>query len=438
VYLAFVIYGSLVPFDFRPRSFDVALRGFLNIRYLRLGVESRADWVANILLYIPLSFLWLGSVSREGRHFLRLCFSMFILIFFVVLAIAVEFAQQFFPPRTVSLNDIFAEAAGTLLGIVLWWALGDKIRRLLESLFAQGESAAYGALAAYVIGYFGFSLFPYDFLISMNEIRAKLASEFFHWLPRQSMCDGTLRCGAKLTAEAVAVAPLGVLIAFVSKRSGGSLWQSAAWAGGWLGILIEALQVLLVSGISLGVSVLTRVIGVVAGAAVGDVMKGTSLWPLLYLFRPFVPVAGAVYVVLVMAVTWLGKGPLLRFEEGIRRLDEIRFLPFYYHYYTSESAAMTSLLAVAIMFIPIGVFYWIRRVTVMREFAARGAFEAALIGAALSAGTELGKLFLRGARPDPTNVMIALFAAAIGFIGATVCTKASLSVAQLERDAADD
>jgi VanZ family protein len=102
VYLAFVIYGSLVPFDFRPRSFDVALRSFLNIRYLRLGVESRADWVANILLYIPLSFLWLGSVSREGRHFLRLCFSMFILIFFVVLAIAVEFAQQFFPPRTVS------------------------------------------------------------------------------------------------------------------------------------------------------------------------------------------------------------------------------------------------------------------------------------------------------------------------------------------------
>src|SRR6185295_5583191 len=112
---------------------------------------------------------------------------------------------------------------------------------------------------------------------------------------------------------------------------------------------------------------------VAAGAAAGETLKRTSLWPLLYLLRPFMPLAGALYVLLLAAVTWLGKGPLLSLEEGIRRLKEIRFMPFYYHYYTSESAAMTSLFAAAIMFAPIGILYWIWRVTIMREFVARGA-----------------------------------------------------------------
>ena len=56
-YLAFVIYGSLIPFDLRELTLEQAIQRFENIRYLNLGIGSRADWVANIVLYIPLSFL---------------------------------------------------------------------------------------------------------------------------------------------------------------------------------------------------------------------------------------------------------------------------------------------------------------------------------------------------------------------------------------------
>jgi VanZ family protein len=428
VYLFFVVYGSLVPFDFRPRSLDWALKNFMHIRYLRLGMDSRADWVANIILYIPLSFLWLGSVSREGRHFLRAISSMFILLFCVALSVTIEFTQQFFPPRTVSLNDIFAEIAGAAIGIALWWVAGEKLRRLVETLFAQGKSAAYAGLSLYAVGYLAFSLFPYDFLISAEEIRAKLAGQFFHWLPPRSACGGPLRCGAKLAAEAAAVAPLGFLLAMVSKKSGGPLIRSAAWTGGGLGLMIEGLQLFIVSGITLAASVLTRVVGAAIGAAAGETLKRTSLWPLLYLLRPFMPIAGGLYILLLIALTWLGKGSLLSLEAAARRLDEIRFMPFYYHYYTSESAAMTSLFAVAIMFVPVGVIYWVWRVTIMREFVARGAVQAALIGAVVSAGVELGKLFMSGARPDPTNVLIGLSSAAVGFLAASLCTRASLSL----------
>jgi VanZ family protein len=435
-YLLFVIYGSLVPFDFHPRPLVFALREFLHIRYLHLGMDSRADWVANLLLYIPLPFLWLGAVSRQGRSVLAAFFSLMICLLCVALAIGIEFAQQFFPPRTVSLNDILAEIAGTILGIVLWWAAGDKVGRLLESLVAQGKSAAYAGLTLYTIGYLAFSLFPYDFLISANEIRAKFASGFLHWLPSRAACGGTLRCSAKLVAEAAAIVPLGLLFGVVSRKSKGQLVWSAAWIGGWLGLIIETLQFFLVSGITLAASVLTRVIGVAAGAAAGEGLKRTSLWPLLYLLRPFMPLAGAVYVILLAGVTWLGKGPIVGLEEGIKRLNEIRFMPFYYHYYTSESAAITSLFAVAIMFVPLGIQYWVLRVTTMREFVLRGVINAAFMGAVISAVIELGKLFLRSARPDPTNVLIGSMSVAIGFIAASLSTKATLNLGAMDGDPA--
>ena len=61
-YLLFVVYGSLVPLDFHPRPLDAAWRDFLETRYLKLGLGSRADWVANILLYIPLAYLLCAGI----------------------------------------------------------------------------------------------------------------------------------------------------------------------------------------------------------------------------------------------------------------------------------------------------------------------------------------------------------------------------------------
>src|SRR6266850_4761975 len=148
-YLLFVVYGSLVPFDFRSRPLDAALRDFAHIRYLRLGIESRADWVANLLLYIPLPFLWLGAASRKGRYFTQIFLSIFLFLFFVALSVAIEFTQLFFPPRTVSLNDIIAEVMGTAIGIIIWWTSGAKLRSLVQILLSQGRNTAYAGLILY-------------------------------------------------------------------------------------------------------------------------------------------------------------------------------------------------------------------------------------------------------------------------------------------------
>ena len=68
-YFAFIVYGSLIPFELRDYTFPEAIEAFRNIRYLNLGVASRGDWVANILLYIPLGFLLSANGYVAGtRH----------------------------------------------------------------------------------------------------------------------------------------------------------------------------------------------------------------------------------------------------------------------------------------------------------------------------------------------------------------------------------
>jgi len=406
----------------------------VHIRYLRLGMDSRADWVANILLYIPLPFLWLSCLRRDSRLFLRAFSALVIFIFCVGLSIGIEFTQLFFPPRTVSLNDIIAEILGSAFGIVLWWASGNRFLDLIDSVLGQGRRAAYAGLLLYSIAYLAFSLFPYDFLVSAAEIQAKLGSPYFHWFASSAACGGALRCGAKLIAETMAVAPLGLLLSFIFLGALPRLLGRAVFIGFWLGLSIELLQLFLVSGITLGVSVITRVVGVASGAAVGYLLRRNSLWPVLYLIRPMMPVTGVLYVLLLIAVVTVGKGPMLPFEQAIRRLNEISYMPFFYHYYTSESAAMTSLIGVAAMFFPIGVQYWVWRITQLREFIARGAINAGVLGWIVGSGLELGKLFFASARPDPTNVMIGSLGAVAGFLAVSLCTKMSLTLGLMEED----
>src|SRR5258705_6225051 len=66
-YLLFVVYGSLVPLEFHPRPLETAWRDFLAASYLVLGVESRADWVPNILLYMPLAYLLSAALAGGSR-----------------------------------------------------------------------------------------------------------------------------------------------------------------------------------------------------------------------------------------------------------------------------------------------------------------------------------------------------------------------------------
>ena len=202
LYALFVVYGSLVPLDYQPRSFERAWSAFVNVPYLRLGVASRADWVANILLYVPLAFLATGAIATATRSSsATMAGAIVVAAACIALAFAVEFAQLYFPPRTVSQNDLIAETLGTLLGILLWMAAGPRLIGLWHVVLS-GSTESWRALAAlYTLAYLAYSLFPFDFLVSGAELGAKFAnSERFAFIAAGS-CGSAVGCSVRLVAE---------------------------------------------------------------------------------------------------------------------------------------------------------------------------------------------------------------------------------------------
>jgi len=55
-YIVFVVYGSLVPLLYTPILWPMPGLSFKTSHFCKLGVESRADWVANGVLYVPVAF----------------------------------------------------------------------------------------------------------------------------------------------------------------------------------------------------------------------------------------------------------------------------------------------------------------------------------------------------------------------------------------------
>ena len=70
-FLILAMYGSLVPLNPRPGTFDQAWEYFWHFQpWERPDFSNRSDWGANVLLFIPISFCWLGVVCLDKKGFL--------------------------------------------------------------------------------------------------------------------------------------------------------------------------------------------------------------------------------------------------------------------------------------------------------------------------------------------------------------------------------
>ncbi|MGC2047648.1 MAG: VanZ family protein [Gallionella sp.] len=407
-YTLFVIYGSLVPLNYQHYSWQEASEIFKHIRYLNLGIGSRADWVANILLFVPLAFLWLGTLWHSNSTVWRIVATFFVILACTTLSIAIEFIQIFFPPRTVSLNDIIAEIVGTVLGIALWPLIGMRLVQLVRTIFQGETNARYAALIAYALAYVLLSLFPYDFLISLGEWLAHLASERVGWLFAPG-CGS--ECGWKLIPEVIATVPLGILVAVALRPAQRVPLLFAAAAGMLLGLLIEGLQLTIASGISQGASIGSRTVGTLLGVWLAQSAHCID-WRRVRQFARGMIVLGTLPYLFILALLnhWFS-GSWLSLSEGLARVGDQHFLPFYYYYYTSESVALVSMLYQAGIYLPVGVGLW------LWHWAGRSEKQRyTLVGSAIAAGaiacvTEAGKLFITNQHPDPTNILIASVAA---------------------------
>ena len=398
-YVFFVIYGSLVPLDFKALPLEQAWAIFQTIPMYTLGVESRADWISNGVLYVPVGALTAHLLTQwaSGVHRIPLVFIAGVFSF--ALAFGIEFTQIFFPPRTVSLNDILAECIGSVVGLILAAKFSEWLKGLLLGVVNTPQKMASRLLEAYLAAYLAYSLFPYDILLSGAELDQKLQSDSWGWLLAGDP-HGNILIALKSLSEIVLTIPFGLFLAYRSRRQPASYGQAISW-GLLLGVFIEIAQLYTATGVSQGLSVLTRVAGVGGGLALWSHRTKWSPERLAALAHRYAPVLGVIYLLALLQVNGWFTHRWNGVDFAVTKLSELHYLPFYYHYYTTEAKALFSLAAVCLMYFPLGLLTW----------SSRGSPTQAFLYALFGAGVvETGKLFLQGMHPDPTNIMLGALA----------------------------
>ena len=125
--LAVTLIITLLPFDFdRPRAWRVIVHG------------HPVDFVANILLFVPLGFFY--HMARGARHS---AFS--VLMAGALASVAIESAQLFEAARNASVLDVAANALGAWLGALAY----DRVARSNE---INGRLVGWLALELPLIG----------------------------------------------------------------------------------------------------------------------------------------------------------------------------------------------------------------------------------------------------------------------------------------------
>jgi glycopeptide antibiotics resistance protein len=417
-YLLFVVYGSLVPLDLRAMPLDAAIAAFRQIPWLQLGIGSRADWMANLLLFIPLAFIFTGALSHGRGPVVRLLASALVLVAGVGLSLGIEFTQLFFPQRTVSQNDIAAESLGAVIGIVAWWSAGGRFLGWYESWLEVREPAALSERLAwgYLAFVFAYNVLPLDLTISVVEIfhkwrEGKLILIPFAGLPAEP---------AHALYEVVTDALIWLPPAFLLRYRGGRTTARAWWLCFAAALLLEALQLFVYSRVSDVTDLFTAALGAWAGATLGARLgrragssRAGTRSPVLGRLLP--PIMALGWVLVLMALFWYPFD--FRTDAAFIR-ERMGFLwrvPFEVYYYGTEFRAITEVFHKTLFFAPFGAllaWFVYGLPWTWRGYAAAGAM-LAIVATAL--GIELGQVLLPGKFPDTTDWFLESLGGILGY-----------------------
>ena len=118
-----IAYGSLYPFEFRiPPNGIGPVSTFLASWNERPG---RGDFLANILLYLPLGFFFVLGLERGPRRVGKLAM---VVLAGAMLSLSVELTQYYDAGRVTSATDFYSNTLGTLLGGLAALAFGSSFR----------------------------------------------------------------------------------------------------------------------------------------------------------------------------------------------------------------------------------------------------------------------------------------------------------------------
>ncbi|RME39389.1 MAG: VanZ family protein, partial [Planctomycetota bacterium] len=165
LWIALIVYGSLLPFDFhwtRPATaLFFAFEGCT-------AFSSLEDVIVNLLVYVPIG-LWIGSNTRRLRKPIGRILAAG--AFALVLSTMLESVQTALPSRVASWADVVLNVVGAAGGALvvphMVRLLTAARSRLIAALRIDPCAAAASILT---IGLFVYHLLPFDFVVGTDRL----------------------------------------------------------------------------------------------------------------------------------------------------------------------------------------------------------------------------------------------------------------------------
>jgi glycopeptide antibiotics resistance protein len=418
-YLSFVIYGSLVPLDYTPKPWPDAIAGFVDMPLAPYTGYSRTDWATNILLFIPLAFLVM-AVAAPARRAWAVALSLLLLPAAATLSAAIEFTQQFFPPRSTGLNDIIAETLGAAIGVGLWWWQGRRFDAAVRS-WRRGHSLlslTEQLFVAYACLLLLFNVLPLDLTISPVELYRKWSAGMLVLVPLTGPYDGIADMVYSVIVDSLVWVPAGALLVFGSS----SLARRPVLAVFAAALLIETAQLFVFSRVTDTTDVLSATLGGTLGVALsrrflaggrgGQETRGAA--PAPPMSAPWIALFA--WGALLTLVFWFPFEISTERAFVAPRLAGFFELPLATLFYESEFHAATQLLRKTLWFAPLGVLLaWLRSTRRFARWRLADLFALALV-AGFVVGIELGQVAMPGKVAISTDVLIQGFGVLLGYL----------------------
>ena len=154
-----IVYGSLYPFEFSvPADGSGPLGALLDSWADR---PAAGDFLANILLYMPLGFFGMLSFPRNVRLALRL---LLVVAGGAVLSVAMELTQYYDVGRDTAATDLYANTIGTLIAAPVAIVFSGRVRFPLFH-----EIAARPLPVSLIAACVGYRLYPYVPTIDLHK-----------------------------------------------------------------------------------------------------------------------------------------------------------------------------------------------------------------------------------------------------------------------------
>lgn len=422
-FVIFALYGSWVPFQFQSLGWKEAAAALKRVPELTASNAGGSDWVANILLFVPIGFFALGAINVRSPAWANLAAFTAVIFACALASVGLEMTQLWFPPRTPSQGDILAQTIGASGGALLWLLGGESFAAWTRAFAVSRRPKEQfdWLLECYALGLILFSVFPLDLTLSLTQIAAKYRGGKIELFPFGSGLNFTVLGIYQLFKDIIFFVPIGMLTATwrtLPERPVRSLGV-ATLIGLIFAAAIEFVQLLVVSRFTSTADILLGTLGVGLGAWLMDRWKGTHQavpLPLSYRRGALWLGLATIYAGLLMLAACLPTGAWITDREEIKRRYLLLFeMPLTGLYWGDPFHALGQVTQKLLFFAPLGVLCCLAAYAFSMRRALRRLVLACLLvaSAGVAIAMEVCQIFIKDSYPTLTDAALRMTGAAI-------------------------